>query len=467
MSERKGVAWVLLLVVLLIGLVLLLSGIVRKLERDQLFLLEQSMLKTAQSLAPTLRDVLKTEEGIADDREVQKTLETTQNVTGSRIRVLASNRDVVYDSLKVPSEEQDYIRFRPEIQAAFTGNYGAYTRLSDETLNSLALFVAWPVFIEERVVGCVYVSHTTDEILQQLGLVRKAANRAVLVLTLCTFFGALLVTGQLRNTLNRLRTLTSGVEDVEARDIDLKGTDQVAQIGQNFNRLVANLRHKVAQLEEERTKTRKFLEDVAHELKTPITGLAGSVEALRSGGLDPADQDRLLGNVERETARLSEMTARLLELQKLEYETMEVSRFDLVSVAETVVDSLEPAARRQNVGLRLQGTEELSASGDARKIQRVLENLVDNAIRCTPENEEVVIDLSFEGEEAILTVLDRGPGPPDKELFTRNHQGKRFQGSMGLGLAIASEIMERHQRKLEAFPREGGGSRFVFSLPRN
>jgi signal transduction histidine kinase len=461
-TERKGAAWVLLIGLLLVTIALLLSAMVRKLEKDQLFLLEEDMVNTARTLAPSLAQVLKEE--LAGQQQVQDKLETTQNVTGSRIRVLSEKRDVLYDSLGSPPDSQDYLKFRPEVQAAFVGQYGAYTRYSDETQKSLALFVAWPVRQDGRIVGCVYVSHTTDEILQQLGFVRKSANRAVLVLSLAALLGAFLVTGQLRNTLNRLRALTSGVDNVEAKDIDLAGSDQVAQIGQNFNRLVANLRKKVSELEDERTKTRKFLEDVAHELKTPITGLAGSVEALRTKEVKLEDRERLLDNVERETARLSELTSRLLELQKLEYETLNAEPLDIVSVAETVVDSLEPAARRKNVGLRLADSDSLIAVGDARKIQRVLENLVDNAIRCTPSEEEVVITLERQDTDIVVCVLDRGPGPPDQELFNRNNQGKRFQGSLGLGLAIASEIMEMHGKSLEARPREGGGSCFLFTL---
>lgn len=461
-TDRRAMAWVLLIGLLLVGIALLLSGMVRKLEKDQLFLLEEDMVNTARALAPSLSDTLK--ESRTGQKQVQDRLETTQNVTGSRVRVLSAKRDVLYDSLGFPPESQDYLKFRPEVQAAFVGQYGAYTRFSDETSKSLALFVAWPVRLDGRIVGCVYVSHSTDKILQQLGLVRKAANRAVLILSLAALLGALLVTGQLRRTLNRLRTLTSGVNTVEADDIELEGSDQVAQIVQNFNRLVANLRKKVSELEEERSKTRKFLEDVAHELKTPITGLAGSVEALRSQEIEAEDRDRLLKNVERETARLSEMTSRLLELQKLEHETLKVEPIDLVSVAETVVDSLESAARKKKVGLCLTGLDSLAVNCDARKIQRVLENLVDNAVRCTPPQEDVVISLDLDQAEVVVSVLDRGPGPPDQELFTRNQQGKRFQGSLGLGLAIASEILEMHGKKLEAAAREGGGSQFRFRL---
>ena len=91
---------------------------------------------------------------------------------------------------------------------------------------------------------------------------------------------------------------------------------------------------------------------------------------------------------------------------------------------------------------------------------------MDNAVRCSPQGEEVIISHRVEEGKAVVAVLDRGPGPPDKALFARNHQGKRFKGSMGLGLAIASEIMEMHGQELVALPRDGGGSEFRFTLQR-
>lgn len=361
-------------------------------------------------------------------------------------------------------ESQAQLRFRPEIQAAFSNDYGAYTRFSDETDQSLALFLALPLESEGELIGSIYVSHTTDEILQQLGVIRRSTTRLLIVLAGISFLGILLLTGRLQSSLKRLRNLTSNVGKFDGEDIEVEGNDQVAEIGQNFNRLIASLRQKVAELEEEKTKTKHFVEDVAHELKTPLTGLAGSVEALMSEDMEEADRARLLGNVEKETARLAELTSRLLELQKLEHSELRVESFDLVSVAETVVDSYQASARKRGLSLAIEGTDTLTAQGDMKKIQRVLENLVDNALRCSPKGESVVIRLSAAEERALLQVEDKGPGPPDPGLFDRNVQGAKFPGSMGLGLSIAVEILRLHESELKVEPGAEAGSVFSFEL---
>ena len=458
----KLVYWLLFLGLVLVASLFLFLGLLRKLEAEQLFVLEQSMAETAQALEAQTASVLS---GQPPLEILRATLRTTQNVTGSRVRVLNQNRDLVADSLSgKEGGPQDQLRFRPEIQSAFTGHYGAYTRLADETDRSLALFVALPVKGEERVNGVIYVSHTTDDILQHLGVMRRAGNKILLGLAGLLFLGALLVAGKLRGTLTRLTTLTSFVSAAETQEIPVKGHDQVAEISENFNRLIANLRSQIAQLEEEKSKTKLFLEDVAHELKTPITGLVGSVETLRDEKVNPEARERLLANLEKETSRLSELTARLLELQKLDYAQLSMEPFDVLSVAETVVDSYQRAAEKKDVKLSVECEETTPVMGDARRIQRVLENLVENAVRCSPADGSVEIALERSGQEVVVSVLDDGPGPPEPTAFQRHHQGKVGKGSMGLGLSIASEILHKHGSELKVVAGESGGSVFSFVL---
>lgn len=451
-------SWILFSGLVLVGAAFLIFGILRKLEKDQLFLLEESMKATAEALQAPSRACLV--DG-ADLHAFEDLLVTTQDATGSRIRIFSEKRELVADSLYQPQEEQSELRFRPEIQAAFVGRYGAYTRLADENVNSLALFLALPVTHEGQIVGAVYVSHTTDEILHQLGLIRRSTSWVILVLAFITFLGSLVITGRLLSTLVRIKTLT-GADGTD--EIEVEGDGELAEIGQNFNRLIQSLREKVAELEEERTKTKHFLEDVAHELKTPITGLSGSVEALLDSDTKKDDQKRLLKNVEKETDRLAELTGRLLELQKLEYTSLQKEDFDLVSVAETVTDTFSGKAHKKAVSLAIEGTDSLTAFGDIKKIQRVVENLVDNAIRCSPEEGVVTLRLAQTEDGAQLSVEDEGPGPPDLKLLKRNAQGAKFPGSLGLGLSIASEILHLHEKELEVLPGSPAGSIFRFQL---
>lgn len=459
----KRASWLLLFGLLLVGAAFTFVGLMRKVERDQLQALEDNMLDTAKALAPVTISQLTSDVAV---EKLWQNLVTTQNVTGSRIRVLNRNRDLVADSLSLKKQEQAQLRFRPEIQAAFTGNYGAYTRLADENPNSLALFVAWPVYYDDEIVGVVYVSHTTDDILQQIGVMRRTANRSLVVLSALVFLGALLLTGNIRRTLGRLGALTQTVSEPEPKNINISGNDEVAEIGENFNRLIDSLRSKVAQLEEEKSKTKLFLEDVAHELKTPLTGLLGSVEALQEADGEDVDEGRLLSNVEKEAQRLSELTSKLLELQKLDYLELKEERFDLLSVVETVVDSYERFAAKKEVALVLESPDQVSCLGDPSRLQRVVENLLENAIRCSPSGSTITARITLEShEKARFDLEDEGPGPPEPSAFQRHHQGQGHHGSLGLGLSIAQEILNKHHQSLQVRPALDKGSVFSFHLP--
>lgn len=455
----RTLSWLLLTSLCFIALFTLASALVRGYEQAELRGLEDSMAATARIVGPQVEPSL-ARPTPPSRPDLKRALRETSNVTGSRIRVLGRDRSVWLDSLDQPPQEG--LRFRPEVDQAYQGHYSAYTRFADENERSLALFVAWPVFSGNQVVGVVYISHTTDEILQHLGKVRRLAQQALAGLTVTVFLAALGLSGSLSRSLARLRSVVSS-------EVAEEGLDDVTRIERSFQKLVDNLETKVAELELERTRTRQFIEDVAHELKTPVTGLCGSVETLMAAELEPETQQKLLGNLEREAQRLSTLTSRLLERQKLDYYEMHPIDFELVSLLETVIDSFAVTAAKREVKLVLETPDQAPARGDADKLRRVVENLVENALRCSPRGSQVTLGVSQAGQLWRVVVDDQGPGIPEglrEKIFERHRQGGEQAGSLGLGLSIAAEIVSRHGHSLIVEPAAAAGSRFVFTVER-
>ncbi len=460
---REPGVWPWLLVALTLiassGLLLLL---LRKTERDALAQLQDEMLSSAQAVAELASAPLA--EGRAD--AIWRELVATQNATGSRVRLLDKNHNLVADSLEIPFDRQASVRFRPEIEQAYQGRWAAYTRLSDETERALALYMAVPVYHADEIVGVAYLSHSTDGILQRLGALRASARDGLMAVTFLVFLVAAYLSGTLRRSVKNLRNLALRVAD-EPEEIEVEGGGEIATIGEGINRLVQSLKEKVAQLEDEKAKTRSFMEDVAHELKTPVTGLCGSVDALMSGA-DGEARERLLRNLERESARLSSLISRLIELQKLDYYELKLERFELVSLLETACDNYEQEARKKQIDLALVGPEELEVTGDADKLQHVIENLLDNAIRVSPVGSRLELAVEDCEEGVRVALRDEGPGLAQGDLFERHRRtGSNSRlGNLGLGLAIASEVIRRHGHELGARGREGGGTEFFFTLTR-
>ena len=448
--KNRALPWLLLLSLTLVASAALALSLIEKIERDDLFQLEESMVTTARTLAGLSGPALE-ERNLPRLREL---LASTSEASSMRIRMLDADRRVVADSLGFEGP-QDFVRYRPEIQRAFGGNYGAYTRFADETERSLALFVALPVYHDDQLVGAVYISRSTDEILFKLGRLRIQLRNWLIAITFILFVCTMLITGKLNLRLRKLGKLAATVIEPE----EDQRLDEVAVIGKGLDRLVESLREKVSELEDERLRTRRFVEEIAHELKSPVTALQGSVEALR----DEPDQ-KLLDNVQRETERLSHLVGLLIELQKLEYYEMRWETFELTSLMETVVESYQFAAKKRKVELELKAPEECLARGDSGKVRRVLENLVDNAVRCSPEGGQVGLEL-VEGDPLEVRVSDQGPGIPESEreaIFERGRGGSAV-ASLGLGLAVAAEVIRLHQQPL-TLDSSDDGTVFKFTL---
>ncbi len=451
--RNRALPWVLLLSLTLVAGAALALSLIEKIERDDLFHLEESMVTTARTLAGLSGPAVA--EG--DLPRLEHLLESSSEASSMRIRILDADRRVLADSLGFEGP-QDFIRYRPEVQRAFQGDYGAYTRFSDETERSLALFVALPIYHQKQMVGAVYISKSTDEILFKLGRLRIQFRNWLIAISFALFVCTLLITGKLNLRLRKLGKLAATVIEEESD----RQLDEVTVIGRGLDRLVESLRQKVSELEDERLRTRRFVEEIAHELKSPVTALQGSVEALR----DEPDQ-KLLDNVQRETERLSHLVGLLIELQKLEYYEMRWETFELTSLMETVIESYQYSAKKKQVELELRAPEECLARGDSGKLRRVLENLVDNAVRCSPTGGRVVLEL-VEGPTLEVRVSDQGPGIPESEreaIFERGRGGTSV-ASLGLGLAVAAEVIKLHQQRL-AVDSSAEGSVFRFTLERS
>lgn len=456
--KRRALPWFLLVGLILGAFSIFGYSYLDKMEADELFELERSLGAVANTARAYVQEPLTNQPlELQEVETLQAAITQAQEDTGFRIRVLDQDRQVIADSLKHPLKGQDYVRFRPEIQKSYHGEYGAYTRLSDVTDRSLALFVAVPVVGQRgKILGAIYASGATDAILFRLGKVRRQLQYWFLAATLAFFLGTLLATGRFRVRLQELGAIAENVEQ-QPEDEPL---DDMGRIGRGLERLVASLEQKVAELQDEKIRTKRFVEEIAHELKTPVTALQGSVEALKEEP-DP----KLLENVQRETERLSELVGLLIELQKLEYYEMNWQTFEMTSLLEMVADGQRHRAKAKGVNFQLEVPEECLAKGDSAKLRRVLENLLDNAVRCSPEGSVITLSL-VEGEECLkVTVADQGPGVPVQEgkaIFERGRGGTTVD-TMGLGLSVASEIIRMHQQKLD-FESSDQGAAFTFTV---
>jgi PAS domain S-box-containing protein len=220
----------------------------------------------------------------------------------------------------------------------------------------------------------------------------------------------------------------------------------------------------------------EFLSVAAHELKTPMTSLRLSAQTLlrrlsQGSAPDPVALQRSLRTVDRQIDRLSRLVTQLLETVRVQADRLELtcSEVDLSEMAQGVVEQMQPQTSHHRLVLHATGPVRVNA--DAVRLEQVLTNLLDNAIKFSPEGGPIDVEVCSSPNGARLVVRDRGLGVPEQHrshLFERFYQahGTDHRSGMGLGLFICREVVEMHGGSINAeFPSDGG-TRFVVDLPR-
>jgi signal transduction histidine kinase len=218
----------------------------------------------------------------------------------------------------------------------------------------------------------------------------------------------------------------------------------------------------------------RFVSTVAHELRTPLTGLSGYLELILNGQVaDETDELDFLERSRQIVETMGELVGDLLELSRLESGTLrlEVGPFSLAESGSRVVGGLTPLAMSRGVELRSSLPPRLrSATGDRRRVEQILTNLMGNALKFAPSGSTIDLDARFEGSVAIAIVRDEGAGilPDDRaRIFDRFYRlaGHEKITGTGLGLPIARDLARRMEGDLEVASVPGSGSSFVLVLP--
>ncbi len=255
----------------------------------------------------------------------------------------------------------------------------------------------------------------------------------------------------------------------------VRGRDDLARLAISMNLMASELQRRIRELEELSRLQQRFVSDVSHELRTPLTTIRLAADLLYESRDDfPALEQRSAVLMRRELDRFEALLADLLEISRFDAGAAVLSVED-VNVAELVrneVDSLATLAGTRGTEIRVHGDDEDYAQVDARRLARVVRNLVTNAIEHS-ENEPIDVTVSSDPASVSITVRDHGIGlrPEDAALvfgrFWRADPARsRVVGGTGLGLAIAQEDVNLHHGQISAWGRPGEGARFTVELPK-
>lgn len=325
-----------------------------------------------------------------------------------------------------------------------------------------------PIFNNHNeVIGSIQVARSME------GLYDATRSLFVVVLgcALITIVGAVIISRWLaQRLLEPIQDLTSAASRIAgASDLSTRLTwngpnDELGRLIAVFNRMMERLQN-VFRIQQ------RFVADISHELRTPLTGIMGNVDLMRRYGAD----EESLNAIHTDTARMSRLVHDLLMLARADSGGTPIHPMilDADAVLSGAVKSAIHAAEQKGLSLTLDHIEPLQVMGDPQQIKQLLDNIIDNAIRFTPDGGQITITMQRVDQSARIEVTDTGIGidaEHQQRIFDRFYQvdtarAQDGSGGFGLGLSVARWIAEAHHGSIEVRSQLGFGTTFTIHLP--
>ena len=355
---------------------------------------------------------------------------------------------------------------REETEAAFDGETGLsiqYSELSKQKVMQVAL----PIEVEGETIGAVFISAS----LQAIDTIMVDIRRFLLMTTLLaaavvgagSIFLARRFTGPLELLTEAAGSMAEG--KLEQR-IEVKTSDEIGRLAHQFTHMAEQLNYHTKNL-------RNFVDNVAHELRTPLASLSLIIKSLRDYEMEPEQRREFLDDLDSEMERLIALVRDLLELTTLERGEIPYERFPINALVSALSKRVAPRFKRQS---RLMLSDlpagDFLINGSWLQLRQALHNLLDNALKYSSSGGWGKVTLWGEEGAAGVRVEDTGCGIPKKDLpfvferfFRIDRARSREMGGTGLGLAIVRETIEAHGGRVGVESEEGKGSNFYFTLP--
>ena len=386
---------------------------------------------------------------------------------GGRILLIDKEGKIQYDTLSLLEGTRTQA---PEAIAVLTGQevraFGVHA-LADSA--DYAALCAAPMVSVEGPIGAVLLSTPVDELRQailaveaQLMTVFIAVAAAALI---AAFVFAISLTAPIKAMTSAIRRMGKG--DLTAR-VKVHASGELKELADSYNAMA----EKIENFDQSRS---QFVQNASHELKTPLATMKLLLENLIYQPDMPSElRAEFMQDMNHEIDRLSGIITDLLTLTKMDSEETAIKheKFDFTELCIGAVHALQPAAEKNRLTLTMDVAKDVTLQGDESKLGQVIYNLIDNAIKYTPEGGSVFVTMKTDGRNAVFAVKDTGVGIPEedaKHIFDRFYRvdkaRSRETGGTGLGLSIVRQMVQLHRGEIKVDSVFGKGSTFTVTLP--
>ena len=332
------------------------------------------------------------------------------------------------------------------------GNFGGM-------LSKPSLTVGYPVFVNNKFSGGVLVHASLLEIQENFKEVYRLTLWAILI-SVAVAYGILYI--QIRRISNPLREISEAAKVIAGGEfqkrLDINTGDEIEELGRSFN----NMAESLEKIEENR---RNLIANISHDLRSPMTSIRGFIEGIVDGTIPEDKREHYLNIVLDESKRLIRITNELLELGNMQQGSLEIRKdvFELNEAIRRKIIAYEKGIIEKKLNVTFNMYEEKSfVVSDQGLIERVLSNLMDNAVKFTPEKGSIEIRTSTKEGNVIVEIINTGDSINSEELnrvWERFHKGDAsrgvYKGGYGLGLAIVKEIISQLDERIWVSSDEG------------
>ena len=384
----------------------------------------------------------------------------------TEIRIISPGGVVLLDTAQAePGSEPGMIAdFDPSIGGGSYYLTGDFFGSFDEEV----LSVICPITSDYLTKGYVTIHYSLDEIEAQVNSLLGISYITLVIMFLLSLIILIFFT---RIVYVPLRKITKGAEKYAEGnyhyEVNVESRDEMGYLAAALNYMSG----KIADAEDDQ---KKFIANVSHDFRSPLTSIKGYLEAMIDGTIPPEMHQKYLGIVLNETDRLTKLTNGLLTLNNLNTKGMhlDLSDFDINEVVRKVAETFEGTCRKKSIAIELvlMG-DELFVHADKGRIEQIVYNLTDNAVKFSHHDSVIKIETAEKKNKIYVSVKDTGVGIPPEDIsliFNRfyksdSSRGKDKKGT-GLGLSIVKEILTAHSENINVISTPGEGSEFIFSL---
>ena len=354
------------------------------------------------------------------------------------------------------------------IQEVLEGRVIGFENGFNDSFTTPVLTIGYPITMNNTTQYALFIHTPMPYILQTIDEVRNLILNVVGFIGSIVFIWIYTISKQMTKPLKEMNSVAKTISSGQFnKRINVRGNDEIAELGLSLNHMAEEL----DKIEENR---RSFIANISHDLRSPLTSIQGFVTAILDGTIDADHQEKYLKIVLSEAQRLIMMTNTILDLNQMQEGTKPIEKvtFNINQMIDKAILSLESRLKEKNVSIsRELDLQHSWVIGEIASINRVVQNLLDNAFKFVNEGGHIIVRTTLKQNKVWVSILNNGPAIPEEQqklIWERFYKADSSRGQdkkgVGLGLVIVKEIIKKHEEVIGVHSKEGEYVEFYFSL---